>query len=276
MTDAEHLPVSDLGPDAYEDLVSAAADDMVWPEFDENEASGLCYTSGTNGDPRGVIYTNRSTILHAYATAIPDAFGFTACDVVLPVVPMFHVNAWGIPYAALMCGAKLVLPGPGLDSAKLVGLMVSEDVTLAAGVPTIWHDLLAHLRQTGIRLESVDRMIIGGSAVPPSMIEAFEKEHGINVVHAWGMTELSPVGSVCSLKAGMKELPADEPMTIRAKQGRGLFGSSGAWWTTPAPSYPGTGRVQESCWFAVLGSRTSIWGSGRTRFSGTAGSPPVT
>jgi fatty-acyl-CoA synthase len=224
MTDADHVPENGLEIQAYEDLLDGADDELDWPRFDENEPSGLCYTSGTTGKPRGVFYTNRSTVLHAYATAMPDAFGFTACDVVLPVVPMFHVNAWGIPYTALMAGVKLVMPGPGLDGASLTELLVSEDVTFAAGVPTIWHNLLAHLRETGTRLDSVDRMIVGGSAVPPSMIDAFKKEHGTTIIHAWGMTELSPVGSVCSLKPGMEDLPPDELMKIKSKQGRGVFG----------------------------------------------------
>ena len=186
--------------DAYEDLLGD--EDYAWPRLDEEAASALCYTSGTTGRPKGVLYSHRSTVLHAYAVNLADVFGLRAMDRVLPVVPMFHVNAWGIPYAAPMVGAGLVMPGRHLDGPSLQGLMNDEGVTFSAGVPTVWMGLLAHLRSTGGRLETLRRLVCGGSACPPTLIDSFRDEHGVTVTHAWGMTETSPLGTCQGLKPG--------------------------------------------------------------------------
>jgi fatty-acyl-CoA synthase len=212
------------GVQSYEALLAAQPAEFAWPRFDENTASSLCYTSGTTGHPKGVLYSNRSTLLHAYAAALPDAVGLSARDAVLPVVPMFHVNAWGIPYAAAVTGSKLVFPGPALDGKSLFELMQAEGVTLAAGVPTVWLGLLDHLRRNGLKLPALRRTLIGGAAAAPAMIRAFEQEFGVQVLHAWGMTELSPLGTVCSLKFKHLALDKEAQFAIQTKQGRPIFG----------------------------------------------------
>ena len=208
----------------YETLLAEADEDYVWPEFDELTAAGLCYTSGTTGRPKGVLYSHRSTVLHAYAVNMADVFGLRASDRVMPVVPMFHVNAWGTPFAAPMVGASLILPGRHLDGASLATLMNEERVTMAAGVPTIWLGLLAHLRATGTRLETVKSLVIGGSACPPMLIDAFGREYGVRVDHAWGMSEMSPLGTYNSPKAGEDAMPAEAVAARRLNQGRGIYG----------------------------------------------------
>ncbi len=208
----------------YEDLLAAQDDDYEWPQFDENTASSLCYTSGTTGKPKGVLYSHRSTLLHAYGSSLPDSLGASACDCILPAVPMFHVNAWGLPYACALTGAKLVLPGPHLDGASLYSLLEEEGVTLSAGVPTIWLGLLQHLQGNKLMLSTVKRLVIGGSAAPPAMIRAFDEQFGITVVHAWGMTEMSPLGTLHAAKHKHLSLPAGERDRIRLKQGRNIFG----------------------------------------------------
>jgi fatty-acyl-CoA synthase len=227
MTDRAHMP-RDHGLPArllcYEDLVNGQSDVFDWPVLDENSASSLCYTSGTTGNPKGVLYSHRSTLLHTYAAALPDSLNCSARDVILPVVPMFHVNAWGLPYIACMVGAKLVFPGPALDGQSLHELIEDEQVTLSAGVPTVWQGLLAHVDAIKGSFSSMKRTIIGGAPCPTAMTAAFQERHHVDVVHAWGMTELSPVGTVCSFKAHQVSLPAAERYALQAKQGRPVFG----------------------------------------------------
>ncbi len=209
----------------YEDLLSEGENGHEWPQtLDERDASSLCYTSGTTGNPKGVLYSHRSTLLHAMMSATPDVMNFSARDCLLPVVPMFHVNAWGTAYAAPMVGAKLVLPGPGLDGKSLVTLFNAEKVTISAGVPTIWAGLIAYLEQSGETLPHLGRTIVGGSACPPSIIEKFRDKYAVEVIHAWGMTELSPLGSVNNLKNKHMDLPLEEQNRLRLNQGRPPFG----------------------------------------------------
>jgi fatty-acyl-CoA synthase len=208
----------------YEALLATGDDTFAWPQLDERTASSLCYTSGTSGDPKGVLYSHRSTVLHCYAVALADTLALSAQDVTLPVVPMFHVNAWGVPYATAMIGGKLVLPGPGLDGKSLLQLIDEEKVSNLLGVPTVWMNLLNHLRSVDRRLTTVKKITIGGSACPPSMIQTLERDHGARVIHAWGMTETSPVGTVNLLMAKHDGLEEDARLAIKAKQGRPMFG----------------------------------------------------
>ncbi len=226
MTDRAHMPASTTIPGllCYEDLMAAEDDVFEWPVFDENAASSLCYTSGTTGNPKGVLYSHRSAVLHTYAVALPDANGMSARDVVLPVVPMFHVNAWGLPYAAAMTGAKLVMPGAALDGQSLYELFESEGVTLTCGVPTVWQGLLAYVEQNRLRFSTLKRVGIGGAACPQQMLRVFECEYGLTIHHGWGMTETSPFATASVLKAGHGGLTADQRLAIKAKQGRCVFG----------------------------------------------------
>lgn len=209
----------------YEDLVGQESSAYPWPDLEEKTASALCYTSGTTGDPKGVLYDHRSTVLHAYASCMPNVLRLSHSDVVLPVVPMFHVNAWGIPYACPIAGAKLVLPGPKMaDGETLQSLIAGEGVTLALGVPTVWIALLAYLRETGKTVETLNRTVVGGSACPLSIMQEFEERHGVYTHHAWGMTEVSPLGTVNQLLPGMEDLDPVELNQVRAKQGRTPFG----------------------------------------------------
>ena len=226
MTDRAHMPRESKVPGllCYEDLIDAASDAYVWPLFDENTASSLCYTSGTTGNPKGALYSHRSTLLHTYAAALPDALNCSARDVVLPVVPMFHVNAWGLPYVACMVGAKLVFPGAGLDGKSLYELFEAEGVTVSAGVPTVWQGLLAYVEANDLEFGTMRRTIIGGSACPPAMMRAFQERYDVQVLHAWGMTEMSPLGTACTLKPKHLALPAAERLAVQAKQGRAIFG----------------------------------------------------
>jgi len=225
LTDRAHLPQARI-PDlvAYEDFIGAVDDDFAWREFDERTACGLCYTSGTTGNPKGVLYSHRSNVLHAYTAGQADAMGLRSVDAILPVVPMFHANAWAIAFSAPMVGAKLVMPGPKLDGDSVCELLTNEHVTMTAAVPTVWLALLDYLEKTGKRLPDLKRVIIGGSACPRSMIETFEKKYGITVVHAWGMTEMSPLGTLGTLKPGMAELPYEKQLDLKCKQGHPPFG----------------------------------------------------
>ena len=226
LTDRAHMPAQSKIPGllCYEELLAAQDDAYEWPQFDENSASSLCYTSGTTGNPKGVLYSHRSTLLHAYAGALPDSLNASARDVILPVVPMFHVNAWGLAYAACLVGAKMVYPGAALDGKSLYELMEGEGVTMSAGVPTVWQGLLAYTDANQLKFSTMKRTVIGGSACPPAMMEAFQSRYGVEVLHAWGMTEMSPLGTVCTLKPQHLKLGAAERMAVQAKQGRAVFG----------------------------------------------------
>lgn len=226
LADAERMPAQSKIAHllCYETLLAAAAPDYAWPEFDENTASSLCYTSGTTGNPKGALYSHRSTVLHSFAAALPDAIGMSARDCVVPVVPMFHVNAWGLPYAACLTGCKLVLPGPHLDGKSLYELFESEGVTMSAGVPTIWLGLLQHVQSQGLKFSTFRRTVVGGAACPPAMIRTFREKFGVEVVHAWGMTELSPLGTLCHLQHKHEQLPPDLQAAKREKQGHVIYG----------------------------------------------------
>ncbi|MFN9574784.1 MAG: 3-(methylthio)propionyl-CoA ligase [Betaproteobacteria bacterium] len=225
MIDHERMPAAAKVPlHCYEALIDGQTDRLAWPQFDENLASSMCYTSGTTGNPKGVLYSHRSTLLHSYAAALPDALNLSSRDTILPVVPMFHVNAWGLPYVAPMVGAKLVFPGGQLDGKSLYELFESERVTVSAGVPTVWQGLLAHVESAGLRFSTMNRTVIGGSACPPAMLRLFQEKYGVQVLHAWGMTEMSPLGTVASLKAKHLGQSAEERLPVQYKQGRPIFG----------------------------------------------------
>jgi len=226
LCEADKLPADTGIPGlvSYEAWIGRQANTYQWPVFDENSASSMCYTSGTTGNPKAAMYSHRSTTLHAYAAALPDVMSLSARDAVLPVVPMFHVNAWGIPYSASLTGTKLVFPGPALDGKSIYELIETEKVTYAAGVPTVWQMLLGHMKPAGLKFSTLKRTVIGGSACPPAMMEAFNDDYGVEVLHAWGMTEMSPLGTLCTLKNKHQDLPESDKMKICLKQGRSIFG----------------------------------------------------
>ena len=224
MTDAAHMGQAPAESLCYERLLAGESDAYEWPLLDERMAAGLCYTSGTTGAPKGVLYSHRSTVLHTYAGALVDSIAISARDVVLPVVPMFHVNAWGIPYICLLTGAKMVMPGAALDGKSLCALFEDERVTFSAGVPTVWLGALQFLKETGGRFSTLKRVLVGGSACPPAIIRSLEVEHGIEMLHGWGMTEMSPVGTVAQLTAKHCDASQDERLALKAKQGRAIPG----------------------------------------------------
>ncbi|MFZ5525336.1 MAG: 3-(methylthio)propionyl-CoA ligase [Pseudomonadota bacterium] len=222
----EHMPKESSIPNllCYEELLAAEDGNYEWPSFDENTAASICYTSGTTGNPKGAVYSHRSTVLHAYAAALPDAMNVASKDTVLPVVPMFHVNAWGLPYTAALIGCKLVMPGHHLDGASLYDLFEKEKVTFSAGVPTIWLGLLNHVKANNLKFSTFKSTVIGGAACPPAMIKTLQDDYGVEVIHAWGMTEMSPLGTLSRLKAKHAGLPKDAKEGILAKQGKGIYG----------------------------------------------------
>ncbi len=226
MCDADKLPADSGIPNliSYEAWMGQQSTAYTWPVFDENTASSMCYTSGTTGNPKAALYSHRSTTLHAYAAALPDVMCISARDAILPVVPMFHVNAWGIPYSAALTGAKLVFPGPGMDGKSVYEMIENEGVTYAAGVPTVWQMLLTYMKPNGLKFSTLKRTVIGGSACPPAMIDAFRDDYNVEVLHAWGMTELSPLGTLCTLKNKHLTLPKEAQMKLRLKQGRAIYG----------------------------------------------------
>ncbi len=225
MTDEAHMPETAL-PNVicYETLVASADDDYQWPHLTRTPPLRFATLPVPPGTPKGVLFSHRSTVLHSYAVCTPDALGLSNLETILPVVPMFHVNAWGIPYAAAMCGAKMVMPGARMDGEALFELMESEQVTLSAGVPTIWMMLLAYMKENNKKFTTMKRTVIGGAAAPKAMIETFEKDYNVNVIHAWGMTEMSPIGTACNLKKKHAGLSLDEKIELSLKQGRAVYG----------------------------------------------------
>jgi acyl-CoA synthetase (AMP-forming)/AMP-acid ligase II len=225
LTDGAHMPATSLkNAIAYEDWIDEVDSDYAWKEFDERTAAGLCYTSGTTGNPKGVLYSHRSNVLHSTMASTSACLTVTAEDSVLPVVPMFHANSWGLALSCPMRGASIVMPGPRLDGASVYDLLETEKVTMTAAVPTVWLGLLQYLRKEKKTLSTLKFVGIGGSACPPEMIRAFQEDYGVTVRHAWGMTEMSPVGSAGAMKPYASELPSDERLAIQSKQGWAPFG----------------------------------------------------
>jgi len=225
LTDAAHMPKTTLkNAVAYEDWIAEADGDFKWASFDENTAAGMCYTSGTTGHPKGVLYSHRSNVLHAYIAALPDSKGICSRDVVMPVVPMFHANCWSLAFSTPMVGATMVMPGAKMDGASIYELLDTFKVSFTAAVPTVWLMLLQDLEKTGRRLPHLKRVVIGGSACPRAMTKAFQEKYGVEVVHAWGMTEMSPLGSLCTMKPEYASLEGDARLNVQMKQGHPPFG----------------------------------------------------
>ena len=225
LTDKDNMPETKLkNVICYEELIKEESEEFSWPDFDENTASSLCYTSGTTGNPKGVLYSHRSTILHTWIVSSGNVAKVSSSSSILPVVPMFHVNAWGIPYAGAMFGAKLVFPGPALDGASIYELIESEKPDLLMGVPTVWLGLLQYLNETNNTLESVETALVGGSAAPRAMIQEFEEKHNVFLMHGWGMTEMSPLGTATVKTKQMDELDIEARYDLQQKQGKAFFG----------------------------------------------------
>lgn len=225
LTDEAHMPATSLaGAVPYETWLAEADGGFAWRDFEENTAAGMCYTSGTTGNPKGVVYSHRSNVLHAMIACMPDAMGISSRDVILPVVPMFHANAWGLAQSGPMIGAKLVMPGGKMDGASIYELLDTEKVTFSAAVPTVWLMLLQHLEETGRKLPHLRKVVIGGSACPPAVIRKFQDAYDVEVIHAWGMTEMSPLGSLCTIKPDYAGLEGEALMAVRNKQGHAPFG----------------------------------------------------
>ncbi|MBX3618436.1 MAG: fatty-acid--CoA ligase [Rhizobacter sp.] len=226
MTDRAHMPASTTLSQllCYDEIVEAEDGHYAWPQFDEGTASSICYTSGTTGNPKGAVYSHRSTLLHAFGSALPDSLGCSARDVILPVVPMFHVNAWGLPYSGPLVGAKLVMPGPHLDGKSLYELFEAEKVSFSAGVPTVWLGLINYVKQNNLKFSTFKRTVIGGSACPPAMMKTLQDDFGVEVIHAWGMTEMSPLGTLAKLKSKHLSLGREEQQKLLASQGRVVYG----------------------------------------------------
>ena len=221
MTDAAHMPETTLSnAHCYEDLIDGQSGDFNWVEVDERAPCGMCYTSGTTGNPKGVCYTHRSNVLHTLVGNSSDVMGLRSVDSLLPVVPLFHANAWGLAFGAPAVGAKIVNPGPNMDGESIYQLLTEEKVTFTAAVPTVWLMLMQHLETSNLDLPDLETVVIGGSAVPRVMLEKFERDYGVSVKHAWGMTEMSPLGTIAAFKAGMENMTFDEQMDIKVKQGR--------------------------------------------------------
>jgi fatty-acyl-CoA synthase len=223
LTDADHMPGTALDAIDYESWLAAADDDFAWRDFDENQAAGMCYTSGTTGHPKAVVYSHRSNVLHAMAAGSSDMLALSCRDTIMPVVPMFHANCWSIAFAAPLTGAAMVMPGAQMDGASIYQLLEEEAVSVTAAVPTVWLMLLRHLEQSGVRLTHLKRVVIGGSACPRAITQAFQDKYGVEVLHAWGMTEMSPLGTMCSIKPEYAGLSGEALLDIQEKQGHPPF-----------------------------------------------------
>ncbi len=223
LTDADHMPELKIDAVDYESWLAEADSDFAWKEFDENQAAGMCYTSGTTGNPKGVVYSHRSNVLHAMAACVPDMLGLSSRDRIMPVVPMFHANCWSIAFTAPMSGATMVMPGGKMDGASIFECLDTHKVTVTAAVPTVWLMLLQYLEESGKSLDILERVVIGGSACPRAMIETFQNVYNVEVIHAWGMTEMSPLGTLCSMKPEVADLSGDDKLDLQEKQGHPPF-----------------------------------------------------